>query len=340
MHGSLNEELRFLQSSLEGLARALAVTNPDDVSAQRTKSSQLLNSSGLSLLGGPIDSGGASSTMQMSVITETIGSACASADFLGTSLLAPHLLMCANLTSHDHPMTASSQRLAVGFNLNLLSLAHGTTATMAVVDIGTGAHTALHLDVNGEYLLASAIPAGTPSVGEDPGRRIVMFPTDNSVPIGEMSPIGLERWKRYAFIAIASELMGLMQGAFNMTVAYAKTRSQFGRPIGSFQSIQHMLADCHSRIEAVRSIVRSAAADEDLRGSRLHLARAAKITASESSLFVIETCIQIHGGIGHTWEYPLHLYLRRAMFDRQLLGNEMTLINEVARDLLTESEQQ
>lgn len=338
MHGALDEDLRFLQVSLEGLAKSLQI-DTSNIDALRTQSATLLSSAELSRLGDTPDFGGAQNLLQMSVITETIGASCTAADFLNTSLLGPHLLACAESSARNHPLVASGQRLAVGFDTNLSNVAYGTSMSMAAVDVGLGPHTILHLDHHCGTLLASSLPADAPSSSEDLARRISRLSTADGVPIGSISPVALERWVRYAHIAISSELLGLMQGALDMAVAYAKSRTQFGKPIGQFQAIQHILAESHARVEAVRSIVRNAADEEDHKGARTHLAKAAKITASEASIDIIESCIQIHGGLGHTWEYPLHLYLRRALVDRQLLGDESSLLTELAHDLFDEARQ-
>jgi alkylation response protein AidB-like acyl-CoA dehydrogenase len=208
---------------------------------------------------------------------------------------------------------------------------------MAAVDIGTAPHTALHLSRDGRVLLATPVPNDAQSVGEDIVRRISILETDNGIPIGDLSEVMYLSWERFGHIAVASELLGLMQGALDMTVQYASERKQFGHVIGQFQSVQHMLADCHAQVESVRSIVRSAADEQDRHGPNARLARTAKIASSEAAMSVIETCIQVHGGIGHTWEYPLHLYLRRALLDRLLLGDESTLLEDVAREILSES---
>ncbi len=338
MHGALDEDSRFMQVSLEGLAKSLQI-DTSTIDTLRTQSATLLSSAELSRLGDTPDFGGAQSLLQMSVITETIGASCTAADFLNTSLLGPHLLACAESSARNHASVVSGQRLAVGFSKDLKNVAQGMSQTIVAVDIGLGPHTILHLDHDRGTLLASSLPANAPSSGEDIARRISRLSSADGVPIGSISPVAVERWVRYAHIAISSELLGLMQGALDMAVAYAKSRAQFGKPIGQFQAIQHILAESHARVEAVRSIVRTAADEEDHNGERKHLAKAAKITASEASIDVIESCIQVHGGLGHTWECPLHLYLRRALLDRQLLGDESNLLAEVSHDLFDETRQ-
>ncbi|MFM8870266.1 MAG: hypothetical protein ACKOFD_01640, partial [Actinomycetota bacterium] len=165
MHGSLNEELRFLVNSLAGIARALEIKDLHESLTSRQRSIDLLATSGLSLLGGPVETGGATSVLQMSVIVEAISKSCSVADFLGTSLLAPHLLLCAGLSPESNALTADGRRLVVGFDLNLRSIARGDGAPMAAVDIGTAPHTALHLSRDGRVLLATPVSNDALSVG-------------------------------------------------------------------------------------------------------------------------------------------------------------------------------
>ncbi|MEY4701314.1 MAG: hypothetical protein RL326_1501 [Pseudomonadota bacterium] len=111
----------------------------------------------------------------------------------------------------------------------------------------------------------------------------------------------------------ASEAAGLCARAIEMSVDYAKTREQFGRPIGSFQAIQQKLADAYASCEALSSLSRFAVWACSHAPDQRHLtARSAISMAADVAPKICETAIQCHGGIGFTWEYPLHLYLRRA----------------------------
>ncbi|MDQ2638515.1 MAG: acyl-CoA/acyl-ACP dehydrogenase [Actinomycetota bacterium] len=138
-----------------------------------------------------------------------------------------------------------------------------------------------------------------------------------------------------AAACLAAEQVGGAQHAFDMAVDYAKIRHQFGRPIGSFQAIKHQLADVLLDVESARSTAASAlmAADE---GSPefSSLASMAKAYCSDVFKHVAETNIQIHGGIGFTWEHPAHLYYRRACTDLHLLGDPVTHREFLATKLL------
>ena len=123
-------------------------------------------------------------------------------------------------------------------------------------------------------------------------------------------------------VALLSEQAGGARRAVEMATDYAKTRYQFGRAIGSFQAVKHMCADmlleAESAVSAARFVAGSFAAQAPSRIADLALAQA---YCSDAFVFVAATNIQVHGGIGFTWEHPAHLYLRRARSDAQLLGS-------------------
>jgi acyl-CoA dehydrogenase len=122
--------------------------------------------------------------------------------------------------------------------------------------------------------------------------------------------------------ALAGEQAGGAMRAMQMAVEYAKARFQFGRAIGSFQAVKHMCADMLLEAESAVSAARHAAEsfDDQTPSTRADLALA-QAYCSEAFVFVAATNIQVHGGIGFTWEHPAHLYLRRARTDAQLLGS-------------------
>lgn len=114
-------------------------------------------------------------------------------------------------------------------------------------------------------------------------------------------------------LGVAAELSGISSRVVEMTAEYVKTRKQFGKPLAAFQAVQHKLSDMLMWSEQISSLGRFAAwaADNDP-SQYVRSASAAFGYAAEYAPRLIETSIQMHGGIGFTWEYPLHLYLRRA----------------------------
>ena len=145
----------------------------------------------------------------------------------------------------------------------------------------------------------------------------------NSVPINGVPITGdaLDGVLARAYVALAAELMGTVRWLFDTTLAYAKTRVQFDRPIGSFQAVQHKLANMALVKEQAWSAVYYAAMTIDAGDPELHrAAHVAKVMAGEAAKLNAKDAIQIHGGIGYTWEHDLHLYIRRAYASEYLLG--------------------
>ena len=132
----------------------------------------------------------------------------------------------------------------------------------------------------------------------------------------------LDRTLDVAAIALAAEQLGGAQRVLDMAVGYAKIRHQFGRPIGSFQAIKHRCADLLLEVESLRSAVAYAAAAVAENSAEVPVVAAlAKAYASDVYFHVAAENIQIHGGIGFTWEHDAHLYFKRAKSSELLLGD-------------------
>jgi alkylation response protein AidB-like acyl-CoA dehydrogenase len=143
---------------------------------------------------------------------------------------------------------------------------------------------------------------------------------------------GFERALEIATVALTAELVGGMQRVLETTVAYAKTRKQFGKPIGSFQAVQHMCADMYLEIESARSSAYYAAwALEENAPDASTAVSIAKMYASDASRTVGNRGIQVHGGMGFTWENDLHLYYRRAKASETMLGDATFHRERIAR---------
>jgi alkylation response protein AidB-like acyl-CoA dehydrogenase len=120
---------------------------------------------------------------------------------------------------------------------------------------------------------------------------------------------------------MASEQLGVAQWCLDSTVAYLKERRQFGRVVGGFQALKHRLADLYTLVEQARAAARYAAAtlaegDPDAEVA----ASVAQAYCSDDAVRAAEECVQLHGGIGMTWEHPAHLYLKRAKADQIAFG--------------------
>jgi alkylation response protein AidB-like acyl-CoA dehydrogenase len=159
----------------------------------------------------------------------------------------------------------------------------------------------------------------------DPTRRIAALRFERTpatrISSGDVSG-KLERALERAIVTLAAEQLGGAQRVLEMATDYAKTRFQFGRPIGSFQVIKHQCADMLVEVEFARSAVYSAAfeSEEDPESASI-AARMAKSYCSEAYLDIANRNIQIHGGMGFTWEHGAHLYFKRAKASEVLFGS-------------------
>jgi alkylation response protein AidB-like acyl-CoA dehydrogenase len=133
-------------------------------------------------------------------------------------------------------------------------------------------------------------------------------------------------------LAYAAELLGVGSASLDLAVEYAKQREQFGRPIGSFQAVKHRCADMLVDVEGMRSAVYYAAwciASDD--ADRSVAASTAKTWCSDAGRRVTASCLQVHGGIGFTWESDVHLYLKRAQLDEVSFGDAVSHRTRLAR---------
>ena len=144
--------------------------------------------------------------------------------------------------------------------------------------------------------------------------------------------VGLARALDVATAALVAEIVGAMQRTLDLTVEYAKMRKQFGKPIGMFQAVQHQCADMYLETESARSAAYYAAwALEENAPDAAVAISIAKMYASDAGRTVGNRGIQIHGGMGFTWENDLHLYYRRAKASETALGDSTFHRERIAR---------
>lgn len=133
--------------------------------------------------------------------------------------------------------------------------------------------------------------------------------------LAELSEEDAGRWRALALTVTCADLVGAARGAHALACEYAKVREQYGATIGSYQAVGHLLAESLALIEGSISVLRHAAwaVDELPVAEAIEAARVAKIYCARAALTVCETSIQVHGGIGNTWECLAHVYLRRVL---------------------------
>jgi alkylation response protein AidB-like acyl-CoA dehydrogenase len=197
----------------------------------------------------------------------------------------------------------------------------GAEATLfLVVAVADGGLSLFAVDAGASGLAATALPT------LDQTRNLARLDFD-AVPARLIGSAGdaaaiLDRVLDVAAIALAAEQLGGAQRALDITVDYTKTRHQFGRPIGSFQALKHRMADLLMEVESLRSAVAYAAsAVADGSDEVPALASLVKAYASETYFHVAAEMIQMHGGIGFTWEHDAHLFFKRAKSTELFLGD-------------------
>lgn len=163
----------------------------------------------------------------------------------------------------------------------------------------------------------------TPLDVADRSRRLseIRFETAVAEPLGASSSAAGAHLLAQACVLIAADAFGGARKCIEMTVEYAKTRTQFGVPIGSFQGIKHRLADLACEVEPARALYwYAASAFKNQQPDRLRVASLAKAHLAEAFNNAARTAVELHGGIGFTWEFGLHMWVKRAMFDLAFAG--------------------
>lgn len=166
--------------------------------------------------------------------------------------------------------------------------------------------------------------AGAAQPATDLARPLAGVASTDVAVVGHLDAAGVDRWTAFALAVLSADLLGAASGALDAAVAHARERHQFGRPVGSFQAVQHLCADAFVSVEAARSITWYAAwaVDAEPVDVAIDAARVAKAQCAETALEVVEAAVQVWGGLGITWECPAHLFQRRVVQSRRLLGDE------------------
>ena len=173
------------------------------------------------------------------------------------------------------------------------------------------------LTVRQNRVLAGVV--GEVVAGADLTRRNAEL-LDPLEPLGELPPEAVERWSALALVVTCADLLGAARGAHAVAVDYAKLRQQYGKAIGTYQAVAHPLAEGLALIEGSVSVLRHAAwaVDELSAAEAIRAARIAKIYCARAARTICETAVQVHGGIGNTWECMVHVHLRRVLASTDL----------------------
>ncbi|MEU4317610.1 acyl-CoA dehydrogenase family protein [Nocardia fluminea] len=287
----------------------------------------------------PEELGGAGATArEAAVVLEEIGRAVAPVPFLSSAVLATVALLRAGDTETVRELAEGNRTAALAVPL---SIAPGTSITgVLATDRGlTGIVTSVAGVVEADLLVVPALgPEGlelhvvdldacgvavAPVLSLDMTRPLadLSFGATPSIRVSADAADAVAEALRCGAALLASEQFGVARWCFDTTLAYVKDRKQFGRAIGSYQAIKHRLADLWLELGSAASSARYAA-DTYARGDDdAEIAAAlAQSYCGDAAVHAAEECIQLHGGIGMTWEYPAHLYLKRAKSSQLAFG--------------------
>lgn len=206
----------------------------------------------------------------------------------------------------------------------------GSTAGLFLVSAMTpGGCSLFSVDAGDPGLVVEAVET------VDPTRRVARLHLTSAPAVllgreGDAAAV-LDRVLDAAVVLLAAEQVGVAERCLETATEYAKTRVQFGRPIGSFQAVKHKLASVLLEVEAATSAMMYGLWVADRRPAELaEVASIAGSTCSEAALLAAGENIQVHGGMGATWEHSAHLFLRRATVSRQLLGDPQSHLERLA----------
>jgi hypothetical protein len=257
------------------------------------------------------------SGVEVALVAEQLGRGLADVAFLGPTLAAEW-----RRRAGAPPATSPETVLLTA------DLAEPATSGAGGVAVdAAGCQTALVLVPDGDGFSLGAVAVRALRGGVDLTRPSAPVPASAAVSViaGQERPISSEdllEWTALGLATTCADLVGTMQGALDLTVAYARERRQFGAPIGSYQAVQHLVADAATSLEGSRSATLFAAWAVDALppADALGAAAAAKSYAARAGRTVCETAIQVHGGMGNTWECLAHVYLRRALLATDAFG--------------------
>jgi len=262
------------------------------------------------------------SAVEVAIVAEELGRGLADTSFLGPTLAAE----LRRLTGSPPAESRETVTLAPGLSApasapggvlqtNAMAIdAHNSTSALVLVPVADG-YTVGEVTLGGRAtdvdLTRPVATWGTsPKVTEVEGQSRVLHTKD------------VTRWCSLGLAMTCADLVGVMRGALELASDYARSRRQYGAAIGSFQAVQHLLADACVSIEGSRSVALHATWGVDALpfSDALRAASVAKAYCARAARAVCETAIQVHGGIGNTWDCLAHLYLRRALLSSDVLG--------------------
>jgi alkylation response protein AidB-like acyl-CoA dehydrogenase len=298
------------------------------------------------------DGGAGASYREAASVAEALGAAVAPVPFLGSSVVATAALLSVASSAPTRVADDLLRRMADGGVTSALATpfatppGRGFPVSVRVAGLRPGDSEAGVARMRGMVSgVADALPAGVllvpadgvphalylvevsapgvakaPVVSLDMTRQLCDLSFDDApgtlIASGAAASAALEAALTAGAGILAAEQVGVAQRCLDMTVAYTKERRQFARPVGSFQALKHRMADVWVAVSQARAASRYAAACLATGDPDVKVAVAmAKAYCSDAAVLAAQECVQLHGGIGFTWEHPAHLYLKRAKAD-------------------------
>ena len=331
------------QAELRRAARQLAhelgpatVADLDDATRRKRLVGAVHDAGWLELRDDASDGTPLASGVEAGIVADALGGAVADVAFSGP-VVAADLLRRAGLP-HD-------EAAAVAFAGDLIGAAVATDgcldAAAYVVDAAPDVDTAYVLVADEAAFRLSRVRIDGGRDGTDLTRAVRRVEpgaavADVGAPQRTLAHDDLLQWNALGLALTSADLVGVMRGVLDVTVDYAAERRQYGVPIGSFQAVQHMLAEARTLMEGSLSVALHAAWAVDVLepAAAVGAGRVAKAYCSRAARTVCETAIQVHGGIGNTWECIAHVYLRRALLSTQWFGDDGVQVHALACERL------
>ena len=331
-----SDEQLALQSATAALLADLGprtVADLDDA-GRRARLAKAGDSAGWFSLRGPGEDGGPlASGVEVAIVARELGRAAADTAFLGP-------VVAADLARHAG-LDLDDRAPSIVLDGTLLDLAvrwpSGEVEGIAVDCAGSDRGLLVGAAESGAAPAVVDVPLPPAAPPTDLTRAVAPLRLDAGADDVRVGPVvaeaALARTRALALAITVADLVGVMEGALETTRTYAQEREQYGVAIGSFQAVQHLLAEARVLVEGAVSVAQYAAWAVDALppDDAWDAGATAKAYCARAARTVCETAIQVHGGIGNTWECFVHVYLRRALLSSALLGDEGYHLRGLAR---------
>ena len=281
--------------------------------------------------GNPLASG-----VEAGIVADALAGSVADAAFSGP-------VLAADLARRTGIAPAEGTVVAFAADLVDAAVASGprSAAPLYAVDCASGGAAAYVLVRDGSAYRLACVDIGGPDGGADLTRAIREIPA--GAPLRAVADqrrlltrADLDAWSALGLALTSADLVGSMRGVLDLSVAYAAERRQYGVPVGTFQAVQHLLAEACCLMEGSLSVAQHAAWAVDALEPQQALAagRVAKAYCARAARAVCETAVQVHGGMGNTWECIVHVYLRRALLSANWFGDDGQQLHQLQRTRL------